>query len=136
MTSERLKRVTSKIEAAVERLSQLDPSTIGASDRPLFEDGDAAEERERQRSEIEDRDRRIAKLRADIDDISDLKDQEIERLRGELDARATPPAVDKDSVGKDEHDALRKRYDRLKAAAEKTKTRLDALIARMEKADG
>ena len=136
MTSERLTRVTSKIEAAVERLSQLDPSAFAAGDRSLFEDEDAAEEREQQRREIEDRDRKIAKLRADIDDISDLKDQEIERLRSEIDARGQPAKPPASSVGKDEHDALRKRYDRLRAAAETTRKRLDGLIARMEKSDG
>lgn len=134
MTSERLNRVTSKIEAAVERLSQLDPSAL-ARPAPGLLEGPAAEDEERHRREIEDRDRKIAKLRADLDDISDLKDREIERLRTALASRPEPERTPA-GVDPDEHADLQRRHERLKRAAEATRQRLDALIARMEDADG
>lgn len=135
MTNERLKRVTSKIEAAVERLAQLDPAAQdGAGASPAK--APPAEEQERQRREIEDRDRKIAKLRADLDDISDLKDQEIARLRDALQRQAQPVEPPGESIEVEEHAALQRRYDRLREAAQATQQRLEALIARMEDGDG
>lgn len=134
MTSERLNRVTSKIEAAVERLSQLDPEALGRGAQPAPE-GRAADDADRHRREIEDRDRKIAKLRADLDDISDLKDQEIDRLRRELDSRPEQPQSPA-GVDPEKHADLQRRHDRLRRAAGATRQRLDALIARMEKPDG
>lgn len=130
MTSERLNRVTSKIEAAVERLSQLEPTPAQGGSPMLFEEPEGETAR-RHRREIEDRDRKIAKLRADIDDISSLKDEEIARLRGELARRSAPGGE-----AAHEHAALEKRYDRLKTAAEAAQQRLDRLIAQIETENG
>ncbi|MEQ9662343.1 MAG: hypothetical protein RLN87_07335 [Parasphingopyxis sp.] len=105
-----------KLEAALARIER------GQADTPnLFAAENRADD-EAQRSEalLADRDRTIAKLQADLADITRLKDQEIAALRAKLADRAAAPA---DTA------PIEARYAQLRAAAEKTVSGIDRILA-------
>ena len=105
-----------KLEAALARIER------GQADTPnLFAAENRADD-EAQRSEalLADRDRTIAKLQADLADITRLKDQEIAALRAELADRVPSPADTAPIEGK---------YAQLRAAAEKTVSGIDRILA-------
>ena len=116
MAEDRLNSIISKLERAAVHIEGFEPPAPAEQLKP-------APQPERA---IEDRDRKIAKLRADIDDICKLKDEEIGQLRTELAGTVRPP----DPEPGRELAALQRRYDALEAAASAALGRIDALIAR------
>lgn len=84
------------------------------------------------RAGLEARDRTISKLRADLQDITRLKDEEIARLRSELEARpdSVPQMLDCDEPRDVE---LARKYERLRETAEATLAELDAMIDAAER---
>ncbi len=134
MGNERLERALARIEKAADALSEIDAGKAGA------EQADTGPPREDFEAALAERDRTIAKLRADLVDISKLKDEEIERLRGALEAQSDAQGGSGDSAGEAEtggDPALQAKYDRLESQARKTLAELDALIAKAEgAADG
>ncbi|MGJ8537265.1 MAG: hypothetical protein ACSHW2_08940 [Parasphingopyxis sp.] len=131
MEDERLARAIARIEQAVAKLDGIGPLTA----RPGAPADDTAHRAEFEslekahREALDDRDRTIAKLRADIADIGALKDQEIARLQKELQAAADAGSP---TVSEAEHLALQQKYDRLRTAAESTLNGLDGLIGKVE----
>ncbi len=83
---------------------------------------------------IDERDRALAKLRADAADIDKLKDQEIERLRAELESKSADTATATTSAHDAELQALQQKYDRLHAMASTVLTDLDTIIEQAERA--
>lgn len=127
MDKERLARAIAKIEQAADVIGKarnsVQPDT--ASNAQLEADLESA------RSALEDRDRTIAKLRADADDIGRLKDEEIARLRDRLEAGNTA----ENGVSVAEYQELQQKYAQLKASAEATLTGLDQVIDKAERAN-
>jgi hypothetical protein len=135
MGNERLARALTRIEDAAARLDR----AAAPAAAPERGEADAAHTAEldalksAHRSEIEDRDRRIAKLRADLDDIGKLKDEEIARLRAELAER--PAGSPTPAIDETEHKALQERCERLESATKSALSGLDTLIATAEAQD-
>lgn len=133
MANERVNHAIAKIDSALalieKRLQSGDiskasanPDSIGDNSAELL-----AMARREQAGHIADRDRTIAKLRADIADIGRLKDEEIARLReavASMEDRASghPPTNGGDPE-------LEAKYQRLKVTAEATIAGLDRVIA-------
>jgi hypothetical protein len=134
MENERLARAIARIEQATAKLDDIAP--LAAPINPPTDDSALKAKLESlksaHRDALDDRERTIAKLRADITDINALKDQEIDRLRNELQAAANSgnPAV-----SEAEHHALQQKYDRLHATAESTLSGLDGLISKVERTE-
>jgi len=141
MENKRLARAIARIEQAAAKLDDVGPLAAPISaptdDAALKAENEAL--KTAHKDALGDRDRSIAKLQADIADISALKDQEIAQLRGELQAmsagvnaggNAAEPAI-----SEAEHHALKQRYDRLRVTAESTLTGLDGLISKVERAE-
>lgn len=131
MASERLNRSIDKIEQAVALLEQRGEETAAKStdDRELAALTEQFESAEREhRDALEDRDRTVAKLRADVDDINKLKDAEIARLRSEIENRGNA-AGEAAEASKAETDRLREKCDRLEQTSRQAIGRLDAAIA-------
>lgn len=141
MGNERLARAIARIEQAAATLDAIEPlgqpMSTQADDAVLKAEHDSLVTSHE--SALADRDRTIAKLQADMSDISTLKDQEIARLRGELQsladssADAAPDSGDP-AISVSEHQALQQKYDRLRSTAESTLTGLDSLITKAEQA--
>ncbi|MGP1354509.1 MAG: hypothetical protein ACTS1Z_14410 [Parasphingopyxis sp.] len=127
MDKERLARAIAKIEQAADAIGKarnsVQPDTT--SNAQLEADLESA------RSALEDRDRTIAKLRADADDIGRLKDEEIARLRDRLEAGNTA----ENGVSVAEYQELQQKYAQLKASAEATLAGLDQVIGKAERAN-
>ncbi|MBC2777568.1 hypothetical protein [Parasphingopyxis marina] len=132
MGNERLARALTRIEDAAARLDRAAaPAAAPAGDKAeaaLAAEIDAL--RAAHSSEIEDRDRTIAKLRADLDDIGKLKDEEIARLRAELAER--PAGLPASGIDEAEYKALQQRCERLESATKSALSGLDTLIATAE----
>lgn len=136
MADQRLNLAIAKIEGALARLE------TGERDGAFSpgDDGQAAAIEERL-AEIEagheaalaDRDRTIAKLRADIADVARLKDEEIAGLRRELAASRQAEAAAPSGVSEAEHGALREKYERLRERTRATLADLDMVIAAAER---
>lgn len=134
MENERLARAIARIEQAAVALDNVGPLTAPASGpaddaaiRAELDSQIAADQ-----ATLDERERTIAKLRADLVDIGKLKDEEISRLRGELQNITEPQ---QSGVSEPEHQALLQKYDRLRATAESTLAGLDGLIEKTERAD-
>ncbi len=134
MVNERLNHAITKIDSALalieKRLQSGEIAATSSKSDPLdtgIDDAELAELRRDHDAHIADRDRRIAKLRADIADIGRLKDEEIARLRGELSAIEDRDSAPLPANGGDP--VLEAKYARLKATAEATIAGLDRVIA-------
>lgn len=131
MEKERLAQAIARIEQAAETLDKVRPPRASAQGEARDADWEA------QRSALEaahaealqDKERTIAKLRADLDDIGKLKDEEIETLRARLQDSASDENTGVSDV---EHRKLQEKYERLRNAAGSTLQGLDNLIARSE----
>lgn len=134
MENERLARAIARIEKAADRLGTAEPAAAPA-DTPS-QNPDLVAELESMKAAhkaaLDDRDRTIAKLRADFADVGQLKDEEIERLRGELQAKQAPVQP---AVSEAEYQSLQEKYERLRMTAETTLTGLDTLIDKTESAE-
>lgn len=127
MDQERLASVIAKIEQAAEKIG-----SARATPQPDADSSPQLEaELETARAALEDRDRTIAKLKADSADIGRLKDEEIERLRNRLNAGESGGT----GVSAAEYEALQQKYAQLKASAESTLAGLDQLIGKAEHAN-
>ncbi|QLC24398.1 hypothetical protein HFP57_04710 [Parasphingopyxis algicola] len=134
MENDRLARAIARIEQAADRLGNAKPAAAPVT-APAEEAGLAAElesMKAAHKAALEDRERTIAKLQADFADVGKLKDEEIERLRGELQAK---DASLQSPVSEAEYRTLQDKYERLRATAETTLTGLDAVIGKVESAD-
>ena len=122
MASSRINDAISKLEAALAHIEECDAD--GAFAPP---DERATRAIEDARAAIEERDRTIAKLRADIEDIGRLKDDEIVQLRQRLakETESTEAATRSAAAGAE----AQRRYSRLAEAARATISGLDELIA-------
>lgn len=131
MEDERLARAIARIEQAVAKLDDIGPLTASpgahADDTARTMEFDSLEKAHK--DALDDRDRTIAKLRADITDISALKDQEIARLQKELQTAASAGST---AVPEAEHLALRQKYDRLRTSTQEALDGLDGLIGKVE----
>ena len=134
MENERLARAIARIEQAAVALDNVGPLTAPASEPA--DDATIRAELDSQKvahqATLDERERTIAKLRADLADISNLKDEEIERLRGKLQNRPEPQ---QSGVSEADHQTLQQKYDRLRATAESTLAGLDGLIEKTGRAD-
>lgn len=131
MENERLARAIARIEQAAAKLDDIGPLTA-PSGAPVDYTAHKAELESLEKAHkdaLEDRERTIAKLRADITDISALKDQEIARLQEDLQAAA---AAGSSTVPEAEYQALQQKYDQLRTTAESTLNGLDSLIGKVE----
>lgn len=127
MDKERLARAIAKIEQAADAIGK----ARNTAQPETSADAQLEADLESTRSALEDRDRTIAKLRADAEDIGRLKDEEIARLRDRLEAGDTG---DK-GVSTAEYEELQQKYARLKASAEATLAGLDQVIDKAERAN-
>lgn len=134
MENERLARAIARIEQAAAKLDNVEPlaAPVSAPTDSTAYTAELDSIKTAHKDVLDDRDRTIAKLQADIADIGALKDQEIERLQGELQAvgNAAAPAI-----SEADHHALQQKYDQLRATAESTLTGLDGLISKVERAE-
>ncbi|WP_299327378.1 hypothetical protein [Parasphingopyxis sp.] len=128
MEKERLARAIARIEQAAETIGSV--GQIPQPDTAALERLQA--ELESAKAALEERDRTIAKLRADAADIGRLKDQEIQRLRDQIHAEKSAES----GVSAAEHEALQRKYAHLKATAESTLADLDQVIGKAEQANG
>jgi|GEM_PF-6991374 len=142
MENKRLARAIARIEQAAAKLDDVGPLAAPISaptdDTALKAENEAL--KTAHKDALGDRDRSIAKLQADIADISALKDQEIAQLRGELQAMSNTGVnaggiAAEPAISEAEHHALKQRYDRLRVTAESTLTGLDGLISKVERAE-
>ncbi|NNC72572.1 MAG: hypothetical protein HKN78_06805 [Sphingomonadaceae bacterium] len=133
MASERLNRSIEKIEQAIARLEESgragaakkrdDPAKAALAEQL------AAASRDHEAA-LEERERTIAKLRADAQDIDALKDEEIARLRDEIERqRQTAPQAPPAGINQQTHDRLKQKYAALEQSARQALGRLDELIA-------
>jgi hypothetical protein len=132
MGNERLSRALARIEDAAAKLDRVaaQPAPVGPSEAEAALAAEIESLKSAQQAAIEDRDRTIAKLRADLADIGKLKDEEIARLRATLaEQQAEAPLSAADEA---EHNALQEKYDRLESAAKSALSGLDTLIATAE----
>lgn len=134
MENERLARAIARIEQAAAKLDNVEPlaAPVSAPADNIAHKAELDSINTAHKDVLDDRDRTIAKQQADIADISALKDQEIERLQGELQAAGNAPAP---AISEADHHTLQQKYDRLRATAESTLTNLDGLISKVERAE-
>ncbi|RED15350.1 hypothetical protein [Parasphingopyxis lamellibrachiae] len=133
MEDERLARAIARIEQAVAKLAEIGPLAAPPG-TPADDTARKAEFESLEKAHqdaLDDRERTIAKLRADIADISALKDQEIARLQKELQAAPNTGVL---TVPEAEHHALQQKYDQLRSTAESTLNGLDGIIGKVERA--
>ncbi|QLC21706.1 hypothetical protein HFP51_05645 [Parasphingopyxis sp. CP4] len=137
MENDRLSLVIARIDAAAVRIAKAQPGASAATDQD-------AEKKLRQEiaalnsahaAALDERDRAIAKLRADAADIDKLKDQEIERLRSELQAKSDETGAIDTAAHDAELHAIQQKYDRLYAAASTVLSDLDIIIEQAEQAN-
>jgi len=126
MEKERLARAIERIEQAAEKIGSSGPAP--QLDMALSAQFEA--DLESARVALEDRDRMIAKLQADSADIGRLKDEEINRLREQLQAAKDAGT----GVSLAEYRALQHQYDQLKTSAKSTLAGLDRIIGNAEQA--
>lgn len=130
MASERLNHALGTIETALARLEAAAGESLSGA-AAGDEAARLAEELEnlknRHAAAVEERDRTIAKLRADAADIDKLKDEEIARLRGALEAaeQTQLATVDAEAVN-----ALQRRNAALEHSVRSALAAIDAVIAR------
>jgi DNA repair exonuclease SbcCD ATPase subunit len=77
--------VQQELEQANERISKLEAQLREARDTLKDKDGEAAKERDRLMSMVEDGQKRLVDLREDQKRVDDRQQQEVDRLRKELD---------------------------------------------------
>ncbi|MEM8694415.1 MAG: hypothetical protein AAGE05_00140 [Pseudomonadota bacterium] len=137
MDNDRLARAIARIEEATARIGDARPQSAPAVDQSTENALKAELEsiKAAHKVTLEDRDRTIAKLRADFADIGKLKDEEIERLRADLAARDTAETTTEKTVPDAAFQALQHKYDGLRAVAETALADLDGLIAKAERAE-
>jgi predicted nucleic acid-binding Zn-ribbon protein len=136
MENDRLSLVIARIDAAAARIAeaQLAGSAPTDQDAERKLQQEVAALNSAHATAIDERDRAIAKLRADAADIDKLKDQEIERLRAELQSQAAETGALNTAAHEAELHALQQKYDRLYAAASTVLNDLDTIIEQAEQA--
>jgi Skp family chaperone for outer membrane proteins len=134
MENERLAHAIARIELAAAKLDDAGPLPISASSpsagtalKTELESMKAAH-----KEALDDRDRTLAKLRADFSDIGKLKDEEIGRLRSESQRQGSAA---NSAVSEAEYQSLKQKYDQLRKTAESTLAGLDGLIDKAERAE-
>lgn len=136
MENDRLSLVIARIDAAAARIAEARPAAAPSasqdSQEKLQEEITALNSLHA--AAIDERDRALAKLRADAADIDKLKDQEIERLRAELESKRTDTGAVDTSAHEAELQALQQKYDRLHAVASTVLSDLDTIIEQAERA--
>ena len=137
MENDRLSLVIARIDAAAARIAEAQqaapPAASHESEEKLQQE--IASLNSAHAAAIDERDRALAKLRADAADIDKLKDQEIERLRLELESKRAETPIDTNSASEADLKALQQKYDRLHALASTVLIDLDTIIEQAERAN-
>ena len=137
MENDRLSLVIARIDAAAARIAEAQqaapPAASPESEEKLQQE--IAALNSAHAAAIDERDRALAKLRADAADIDKLKDQEIERLRAELQSKNAEMETGDSSAHEAALQALQQKYDHLHAMASTVLTDLDTIIEQAERAN-
>ena len=137
MENDRLSLVIARIDAAAARIAEAQqaapPAASTESEEKLQQE--IASLNSAHAAAIDERDRALAKLRADAADIDKLKDQEIERLRAELESKPAETEAGDSSAHEAALQALQQKYDQLHAMASTVLTDLDTIIEQAERAN-
>ena len=137
MENDRLSLVIARIDAAAARIAEAQqaapPAASTESEEKLQQE--IASLNSAHAAAIDERDRALAKLRADAADIDKLKDQEIERLRAELESKPAETEAGDSSAHEAALQALQQKYDQLHAMASTVLADLDTIIEQAERAN-
>ena len=137
MENDRLSLVIARIDAAAARIAEAQqaapPAASPESEEKLQQE--IASLNTAHAAAIDERDRALAKLRADAADIDKLKDQEIERLRAELQSKSAETEAGDSSAHEAALQTLQQKYDRLHAMASTVLIDLDTIIEQAERAN-
>lgn len=134
MENDRLAQAIARIDAAATRIAEVKSSPAPAPDGTALQA--LREEMETLRSkhaaEIDERERALTKLRADAADIDKLKDEEISRLRADIQKQADLSQAADNQTHDADLQALQQKYDRLHSAASAVLGDLDSIISTAE----